>query len=146
MMTERTLRVLEFPRIREMLAEGALTAIGAEKCRMLVPADTMYDIDLAQKETEEATVILQYTGGHPLSEFPDARPALTVCEKGGTLSPGMLLSVAALLRASRAARDALITERENTPLLRGRAEQLTDARNVESDITDAILSEDEIAL
>ncbi len=145
MMTERTLRVLEFPRIREMLAEGALTAIGAEKCRMLVPADTMYDIDLAQKETEEATVILQYTGGHPLSEFPDARPALTVCEKGGTLSPGMLLSVAALLRASRAARDALITERENTPLLRGRAEQLTDARNVESDITDAILSEDEIA-
>ena len=58
MMTERTLRVLEFPRIREMLAEGALTAIGAEKCRELVPFDTMYDIELAQRETEEATVIL----------------------------------------------------------------------------------------
>ena len=37
MMTERTLRVLEFPRIREMLAEGALTALGAEKCRALTP-------------------------------------------------------------------------------------------------------------
>ena len=90
-------------------------------------------------------MILQYTGGHPLTEFPDARPALTVCEKGGTLSPGMLLSVASLLRASRAARDALITDRENTPLLRARAERLTEARNVERDITDAILSEDEIA-
>ena len=145
MMTERNLRVLEFTRIREMLAEGALTAIGAEKCRALVPSDTMYDIERAQRETEEATVILQYVGGHPLTEFPDARPALTVCEKGGTLSPGMLLSVAALLRASRAARDALITDRENTPLLRGRAELLTEARNVERDITDAILSEDEIA-
>lgn len=145
MMTERTLRVLEFPRIREMLAEGALTAIGAEKCRALVPFDTLYDIDLAQRETEEATVILQYVGGHPLTEFPDARPALVVCEKGGTLSPAMLLSVAALLRASRAARDVLITDRENTPLLRGRAELLTEARNVERDITDAILSEDEIA-
>ena len=145
MMTERTLRVLEFPRILEMLAEGALTALGAEKCRALVPFDTMFDINRAQRETEEAAVILQYTGGHPLTEFPDARPALTVCEKGGTLSPGMLLNVAALLRASRAARDALITDRENTPLLRERAESLIEARNVEQDITDAILSEDEIA-
>ena len=144
-MTERTLRVLEFPRIREMLAEGALTALGAEKCRALVPFDVMYDIDAAQRETEEATVILQYVGGHPMTEFPDARPALTVCEKGGTLSPGMLLSVASLLRASRAARDVLITERENTPMLKTRAEALTEAPNVERDITDAILSEDEIA-
>ena len=145
MMTERSLRVLEFTRIREMLAEGALTALGAEKCRELVPFDTLYDIDLAQRETEEAAVILQYVGGHPLTEFPDARPALTVCEKGGTLSPGMLLSVAGLLRASRAARDVLITDRENTPLLQGRAQLLSEARNVERDITDAILSEDEIA-
>ena len=74
MMTERTLRVLEFPRVREMLAEGALTAMGAEKCRALVPYDTLFDIDQAQKETEEATVILQYVGGHPMTEFPDARP------------------------------------------------------------------------
>jgi len=145
MMTERSLRVLEFTRIREMLAEGALTALGAEKCRELVPFDTLYDIDLAQRETEEAAVILQYVGGHPLTEFPDARPALTVCEKGGTLSPGMLLSVAGLLRASRAARDVLITDRESTPLLQGRAQLLSEARNVERDITDAILSEDEIA-
>ena len=145
MMTDRTLRVLEFPKIRGMLAEGALTALGKEKCLSLVPFDTLYDIELAQRETEEATVILQYVGGHPLTEFPDARPALAICGKGGTLSPGMLLTVAALLRASRQARDALITERENTPLLTGRAQLLTEARNVERDITDAILSEDEIA-
>ncbi|MBQ8073107.1 MAG: endonuclease MutS2 [Clostridia bacterium] len=144
-MTERTLRVLEFPRVREMLAEGALTALGAEKCRALTPFDTLWDIDQAQRETEEAAVILQYVGGHPLTEFPDARPALLVCEKGGTLSPRMLLDVAGLLRASRAARDVLITERENTPLLRARAEALAEARNVERDITDAVLSEDEIA-
>ncbi|MBR2602942.1 MAG: hypothetical protein IKE08_09680 [Clostridia bacterium] len=145
MMTERTLRVLEFPRVRDMLAEGALTVMGAEKCRTLVPFDTLFDIEQAQKETEEATVILQYVGGHPMTEFPDARPALLVCEKGGTLSPRMLLDVAALLRASRAARDVLITDRDNTPMLRARAEEILEARNVERDITDAILSEDEIA-
>ena len=41
MMKERTLRVLEFTRIRELLAEGALTPAGAEKCRTLEPADEL---------------------------------------------------------------------------------------------------------
>ncbi len=145
MITERNLRVLEFTRIREMLSEGALTAIGAEKCLALTPFDTLSEAERAQQETEEAAVLLQYVGGHPLTDFPDIRPSLLVCEKGGTLSPGMLLGVAALLRASRNARDTLITERENTPLLREMAQGLTEERRLEKDITDAILSEDEIA-
>ena len=145
MMKERTLRVLEFTRIREMLAEGALTEAGAEKCRALVPADDLATAQALQAETEEAAVILQYTGGHPMTAFPDIRPALAICEKGGSLSAGMLLNVAELLRSSRAARDALVTERENTPILKAKAEGLFVARNIEKDITDAIISEDEIA-
>ena len=145
MIGERTLRVLEFTRIREMLAEGALTEAGREMCLGLVPADRLPEAQAAQAETEEAAVILQYTGGHPLTAFPDIRPALSVCDKGGDLSAGMLLNVAEVLRVSRAARDALVTERENTPILRGLAEGLFTARNIEKDITDAILSEDEIA-
>ena len=145
MMTERTLRVLEFTRIREILAEGALTETGAERCRALVPEDDLARVLETQAETEEATVILHYVGGNPLTAFPDVRQALSVCEKGGTLSAGMLLNVAALLRAARAARDALVTDRENTPRLRARAEGLFEAVNLEKDITAAILSEDEIA-
>jgi len=145
MMKERTLRVLEFTRIRELLAEGALTPAGAEKCKALEPADELIAVQALQAETEEATVILQYTGGHPMIAFPDVKPALVVCEKGGSLSAGMLLNVAELLRASRAAQDALVTERENTPILRAKAEGLFVARNIERDITDAIISEDEIA-
>ncbi len=145
MMKERTLRVLEFTRIREMLAEGALTEAGAEKCRALEPVDDLASAQALQEETEEAAVILQYTGGHPMAAFPDIRPALAICEKGGSLSAGMLLNVAELLRASRAARDALVTDRENTPVLKAKAEGLFTARNIEKDITDAIISEDEIS-
>ena len=144
-MKERTLRVLEFTRIRELLAEGALTPAGAEKCRQLEPADELTAVQALQAETEEATVILQYAGGHPMIAFPDVKPALVICEKGGSLSAGMLLNVAELLRASRAAQDALVTERENTPLLRAKAEGLFVSRSIEKDITDAIISEDEIA-
>ncbi len=145
MMTERTLRVLEFTRVREMLAEGALTELGAEKCRALVPYTDLPDVEEAQAETEEAAVILRYVGGHPMTSFPDARAPLSACEKGASLSAGMLLSVAELLRASRNARDALITDRENTPRLRMKAEGLYTDRSLERDITDAILTEDEIA-
>ena len=145
MMTERNLRVLEFLKIRELLAEGALTPAGAERCRALTPYDTLAEAEAAQAETEEAAVVLQYIGGHPMAAFPDIRPALTLCEKGASLSAGMLLNVAETLRASRAARDALITDRENTPRLKALAESLTENRSLERDITDAILSEDEIA-
>ncbi len=145
MMPERTLRVLEFTRIRELLAEGALTAAGAEKCRRLTPSESLPEVEAAQAETEEAAVILQYVGGHPLTSFPDVREALALCSRGGSLSPGMLLNVAAVLRAARGARDALVTDRENTPLLRARAEGLYTSRTLEKDITDAILTEEEIA-
>ena len=43
-MTERTLRVLEFTKIRERLAEKALTPMGAEKCRSLVPSQDMSEV------------------------------------------------------------------------------------------------------
>lgn len=144
-MNERTLRVLEFTRIREMLAEGALTDPGREKCLALVPSDRLQEILQMQAETEEATVILQYIGGHPMSPFTDVRATLSLCEKGSVLTTRALLSVAELLRCARSTRDALVTDRENTPLLKARGESLYVNRSLERDITDAIISEDEIA-
>ena len=144
-MQQRTLRVLEFTKIREELAGLALTEMGAEKCRALEPSDNLPEVTLWQQETEEASVVLQYVGGTPLVAFTDVRPALSLAEKGAVLSPKNLLEVAGMLRAGRAARDALVTARENTPRLRAWAEGLSDLRNIERDITDAILSEDEIS-
>ena len=145
MMSDRTLRVLEFTKIREQLAAKALTPMGAEKCLALVPGCNMQEVLLWQQETEEATVILTYLGGHPMASFSDVRPSLALADKGATLSPKALLSIAELLRAARTARDALVTDRDNTPLLTEKAQGLCTLRNLEQDITDAIISEDEIA-
>ena len=144
-MNERTLRVLEFTKIREHMAEMALTPLGAERCRALTPSCDLAEVRLWQQETEEANVVLTYLGGHPLIAFADVRPFLTLCDKGATLSPKALLAIAELLRAARAARSALITDRENTPLLKQMAEGLSSLRSLEQDIADAIISEDEIA-
>ena len=145
MMKERTLRVLEFTKIRDMLTEKALTPLGAEKCQALAPSTNFQEISEWQEETEEALVVLTYVGGHPMASFSDVRPYLALCDKGATLSPKALLEIGTLMRACRTARSALVTERDNTPRLKEKASLLGSFRNLEDDITTAILSEDEIA-
>ncbi len=144
-MQQRTLRVLEFTKIREMLAAKALTDMGAARCMELEPSCNLPEVLTWQQETEEAAVVLQYIGGHPLVRFEDVSASLTLAEKGATLSPRALLQIAEMLRASRAARDALVTGRDNTPRLSAMASMLSSMRHLETDITDAIISEDEIA-
>ena len=41
MMKERTLRVLEFTKIRDRLASKAMTDMGRERCEALVPSSNM---------------------------------------------------------------------------------------------------------
>jgi MutS2 family protein len=145
MIAERSLRVLEFTKIREQLAALALTPSGAELCQSLIPYDAFDLLLNAQAETEEAAVILTFIGGHPMAGFSDVRPYLELCEKGATLSPKALLEVATLLRAIRSAKKMLVTERDNTPLLTQKAGFLGFFGHLEEEISSAILSEDEIA-
>ena len=142
---ERALRVLEFTKIRDQLAACALTDMGKERCLSLKPYEDYSSAVRALDETEEATVLLTYLGGHPLSSFPDVREQVRLAQKGACLNPRALLDVAACLRATRAARAALVRDREDTPILTGLASRLTTLDTIESDISEAILSEDEIA-
>ena len=141
----RELRVLEFNKIRDKLAAYCVTPMGAEICMNLVPYRDYAEVNRALDETEEAVILIAYMGGQPLVWFGDVREQLSLAEKGATLSPRALLDVAGCLRAARAARIALVKEREDTPILTGLASRLTTLPAVEQEINDAILSEDEIA-
>ena len=145
MMKERTLRVLEFNKILTRLADFALTDLGRERCMQLVPKENLTQALEALEETEEAQVILTYLGGSPLVGFSDVRPWLTMAEKGASLAPKALLEIARSLTAARAARGALVTERENTPRITGLASHLQTFRQLEEAITNAIISEEEIS-
>ena len=144
-MNDRALRVLEFTKIREMLAAYALSAAGREKCLTLTPFSDLADVNRALDETEEAVVTLTYLGGNPLIGFEDVSEYLTLAEKGATLSPKALLTVADTLRAARSARGVLVTERENTPVITAMASRLQPLRTLENSITEAILSEEEVS-
>ena len=144
-MTERSLRVLEFHKIRAELSKYCVSDMGRERCEALVPTNRIADVRRMQQETEEARVVLTYLGGTPMIPFADVRASLHLAEIGSALSPRALLDIAACLRAARAARDALVTDRDNTPMLSANASRLTANRTLEQAIGDAILSEEEIA-
>ena len=144
-MNERALRVLEFTKIRDMLAAFALSDPGKRLCQTLAPLSDLADVNRALDETEEAVAVLSYAGGNPLIGFQDVSEYLSLAEKGSTLSPKALLLVAETLRAARAARSSLVTDKENTPLITAMASRLQPLRQLETDITEAILSEEEIS-
>jgi DNA mismatch repair protein MutS2 len=144
-MQERNLRVLEFTKIRERLSEMAVSAMGRERISQLVPSSRIDEVRTWQQETEEAGNVISYTGGNPIPEFSDINNHLKMASVGGTLSPKALLQVGETLRAARSARSALVTEREDTPLITGLARQLFANRALEEEIFNAILSEDEIS-
>ncbi|MBQ8135913.1 MAG: endonuclease MutS2, partial [Clostridia bacterium] len=141
----RARRVLEFTKIRELLSAYALSDAGKELCRTLTPLNDFAEVNRALDETEEAVATLAYVGGNPLISFNDVSEYLTLAEKGSTLSQKALLAVAETLRAARNARSALVTERENTPRITSMASNLQPLRSLETDITEAILSEEEIS-
>ncbi len=144
-MNERNLRVLEFPKIREMMAALAITDPGRECCRMLLPSSDADAVRRMQQETEEASTVLAYNGSNPMAWFTDVRDYLKLAHVGSTLSQKALLAIADVLKASRVVRSALVTNREDTPVLTELGSRLSTNRNLEEEIFNAILSEDEIS-
>ncbi|MEG0986122.1 MAG: endonuclease MutS2 [Clostridia bacterium] len=144
-MNERNLRVLEFTKIRERLAGMTLSEPGHARALELTPSSDFYTVTLFQQQTDEASTVRAYCGGSPMVYFADVAGPLRMAEAGGTLSCKALLDVAETLKASRAVRQALVTERENTPHLTELGARLTSDRALEEEIFNAILSEDEIA-
>ena len=133
-MTERTLRVLEFDKIRAQLAQYCVSEMGTALCDALAPSSRMDDVRRSQQETEEACTLLTYLGGTPMIPFGDVRPELHLAQIGAALSPRALLNVAACLRAARAAREALVTDRDSTPMLTANASRLSSFKSIEQAI------------
>ena len=145
-MNQKALRTLEFNKIIEQLKTYALTEPGQLRCAGLVPYDRIEQVERAQHETEEALLVLLRRGDNPLIPFKDISGWLSLARKGSTLPPRALLDTAELLRAAAASRNALVRdEEERTPQLTALASRLAPLRPLERAISDALISEEEVA-
>jgi len=147
-MQEKSLRVLEFYKIREMLVERAASSMGKERCAALVPSNDYEVILRLQAETEEAATLIARTGVQPIGAFDDIESLVGRAKVGAILSPGDLLKCARLMQTARSVRRTLVSEKEEetaTPHIVSLARALMPMRELEDDIFGAILSEEEIA-
>lgn len=100
-MNERSLRTLEFNKIKEKIKKYARTNAAKAKVEALEPYDNLYEINNKLEETNEALEILISKGNPPLEGLADIHEGIERAKKGGTLSPGQLLKVGGMLKATR---------------------------------------------
>ncbi len=142
--SSRTLEVLEFSKIKAMLAERAPTAGGAEAALALLPTDD-YEMALRRQiRTTDAKKLCDVKGAPPFCGVKDIYDSVGRAQKSAVLSPSELIEVGRVLSASRQLTD-YISDKTFFTSLDDVFARLAPNRFLENKIGTAILSEDLIA-
>ncbi|MCR1949696.1 MULTISPECIES: endonuclease MutS2 [unclassified Clostridium] len=146
-MEERTLRVLEFNKIKEKLKEYAVTHGGKNIIDNLIPYDTVFEVKNKLKESNEALDLLITKGNPPFEGLFDVREGVERAKKGGVLSAGQLLRIGGMLKCSRRFKEYIARREDEVPhiILEDLAYILTPIKNLEDIIEMSIISEEEIS-
>ncbi|MBI3287523.1 MAG: endonuclease MutS2, partial [Chloroflexi bacterium] len=116
-MNARSLRVLEFPRILERLAEYCSFALSRERSLALTPSTDEAEVRRRQRETSEARFLLEGRPEISLGATVDLRPHLKKAAIRLPLTPVELLQVGDTLQAAWALRRPLHLARQQVPTL-----------------------------
>ncbi len=147
-MTEKVLRVLEYDKITERLAERASSQLGKELASALVPFTRLEQVQSEQKETTDAVTCILRKGSPPLGGIHDIRSQIRRAEAGGILNPGELLKIADVLRVSRRLK-AYLTEDKmelaQTNAVAVLCGSLGTNRTLEERLTQSVESEDTLS-
>ena len=146
-MEEKTLRVLEFNKITERLAEMAVCEPTRERCLSLKPVDDIYECTRLLSQTTEAETLILKKGAPPLSPIRSAKGAVMRAAAGGILTMADLLLVAHTLRIARALKGYLDEEEfeASFPQISMAAAGLDENKRLEQSIFGCILSDEEMA-
>lgn len=140
-MQERTLKVLEFTKVRDQLIEHAASSLGIDKLKRLVPSTDFEEVVKLQAETDEASTVLRIKGNIPLSGIHDIRAHIKRSVIGGVLSSHELIQVASTIRASRQMKrfiEDIAEERTEIPILLEQVDRIIPLVNLEESIRYAI--------
>ncbi|NMA67137.1 MAG: endonuclease MutS2, partial [Clostridiaceae bacterium] len=147
-MNDRTLRVLEFDKILNKLQERTASSLGRIFIEELRPVSDFSEVETRLKETTDAVAYLWRKGSAPFGGIHDISSSLKRVEIGSVLSISELLKVGDTLRCARILRRFLTSDVPSDwedNMVYGMACQLSVFKNVENDISDAIISEEEIS-
>ncbi len=129
----RTLRVLDFPKILEALAQGTVTPMGRALALELRPAGDVEAVRAALEVTAEA-VALAADGEIPVRGARDLEAIVGRAAAGAVLDPAELLDVAQTLEVARRVHAHLYARRLRAPRVAEIADRLAILSDLEADI------------
>ncbi|TJX13028.1 endonuclease MutS2 [Tissierella creatinini] len=148
-MNEKSLKVLEFNKIRDLLIEKAESQLGKDYASGIRPISDINQIRILQEETEEALSLLIQRGNPPLYGINSIAMEIKRVEIGGVLSPSALLKISDSLRVSRGLKNYIKESKEdkspNYPIIENLVESLKVFKHIEDEINNAIINENEIS-
>ncbi len=148
-MNEKTLRVLEFNKIKELLIDKCESSLGKDLANKINPIINLREIDLLQQETEEALSLLIKRGNPPLYGIHSISYEIKRVEIGGVLNPASLIKVSDSLRVSRGLKNYIKETKDdkvpNHPMIEELIDSLRVFKSIEDEINNAIINENEIS-
>ena len=141
---EKSLYKLELDQVLSLLAECAGSSEGKARCMALRPSSDLEEVQALLDETTAASDLCTRKGNPSFSDVKDVSASLERADRGGSLQPKELLSIAGVLRSARNIK-GYVAEDEAKTVLTPLFNALTPNKYLEDRIFGAILSEDEIA-
>lgn len=148
-MNKKTLKSLEYKKIIDSLMNKCESSLGRKRVEEIYPSTDIKEVEKLQGETDEALTLLMKRGAPPLYGINSIKADVKRAEIGGTLSPGALLRISDSLRVSRDLKNYIREVQEEKekeyPLIEGYIGGLSVFKEIENEITNAIISENEIS-
>lgn len=147
-MDQKSLKVLEYNKIIDLLATKASSSLGLKYIEELIPKPDYKEVKDMLEETSEAQGILIKRGHVNLGGIQDISDSVKKADIGAVLDPGSLLKISDNLRAARNLKRSLTPGEEedfNYPIIQSLSNALYVYRDIEEEINNAIISEIEIS-
>lgn len=134
-MDPKTLRVLEYDKIRERLKAFCDFSTSMELALALEPTDS-FDLAIARiAETSEARLLFSTNDNIGIGGAHDIRPAVDLAARGGVLDPQQLLDIKSTLISCRELKKSLERKTDEAPRLSHIAAGLPDPHGIVDAIT-----------
>jgi len=135
---DRNLELLEFNKIREILAGFTSFSASRELALGLAPLPDEEDVRLRLRQSAEARRLLSLSPDFHIGEVVDIREMVKMAARGKVLDPKSLLEIQKTLAAARRSKKHLMNLPQELPLLSGLAGDIVAMDQLEKDIDDCL--------
>lgn len=139
-----TLRVLEFDKVRERLAERTSFTLSREMALALSPSSSHGEVARLLRESGDAMRLLEARPQVGIERATDVRHLVQTAALGGQLSGADLVQIADTMGAIRSIAAAMLRNADLAPSLAAIARGLADFRDIESALRGALSLQGEV--